>query len=128
MGQGLLDDVFSGEEGVAALLIDLFGEPATLRHIVDGTYTAKTGIETGATTVDDLVDASPPEPYKVNDIDGETIRKGDRWTIVPAHQITLELIPEKFQMIVNGRTYLGISFEPIKSGLEVAAYTIQLRN
>lgn len=128
MGQGLLDDVFAGSDGIAAILLDLFGGTSSITHEVDGAYDPETGVETGASTVVDAdVDISPPTPYRAQDIDGESVRQEDRWSLVPEYQVSIPLIPNKVTVVVNSIRYRMIAYEPILSGDETAAYKLQLR-
>jgi len=126
MGLGKLDSRFTGENGVANRLLVKYGGSLQLIYDTGGTYDRTTMTKAGEVSVDETVDCSPPEPYKKSEIDGTSVLKGDLKTIVPSYQVTNEP-PVGATVNFDSQVWRIIDTEPIKSGNEVAAYTLQIR-
>lgn len=87
-------------------LLAEFGAPVTIRRVTGGTYSPSTDATTGATTTD-LAATGLVRDYRAGQIDGTTIRRGDRElvldaTVTPTVDDTV-LIDSAYWDIVNVR-------------------------
>ena len=133
MGQGIFDDIFPDDGGVADCLVDLFsGEQATITYTTGATEDKTTMTKSGGTDVSYNIDASPLMPYTTSEIDGTQIIKGDVSTIIAANQLvgkspSGEAPPKGAKVVADSVTWRLEGIEKIKSGAKVASYILQLR-
>ncbi len=123
MGNGLLDDIFAGANGVASTLIYEFGTSITIQYANTGVVDPLTNTLSGSTSGSFTVDAIPPRPYNKFYVDGTTILATDLQTTTPA----LTAIEMGYSAVYEDRKYRVINVQPIQSGIEIAAYKLQLR-
>jgi hypothetical protein len=89
-------------------------------------YNRTTGVES-VTEVDHEVKVSPSMGYKLSEIDGRSILRGDFRVILPAAELEVEPDPLTDLLVRGGLAYKVISAHPISSGDENAAFVLQLR-
>lgn len=99
-------------------------------------YTPGTSSATAGTTAAYAVMSAPPYAYRLSQIDGDLIQVGDLRTIVPSQDEAGTALPFAAQLLaptrditasVGGRTYRVLAVTPYRSGDDVAAYELQLR-
>jgi hypothetical protein len=127
MGQGLLDDVFSGSEGVAKTLLNTFGGSGVLTTPGEETYNPITGEETAGASSSWDVDVSAPQNYSADEIDGSAIQRGDCHVQIPACDVSEEPVAGKSTLTIGSTVWTVVSVNPVYSGAEVAVYELQLR-
>jgi hypothetical protein len=109
---------------LAEQLIDkTFGFSVTHRREAR-TYDPATRLNTVSNT-DTAVLITPPAPYAIRRINGTTVLDGDQWTKMSSASGIIPTSADKF--IIGGVTWQVVRVEPIVSGEQTAAYTIQLR-
>lgn len=105
-------------------LINQFGGQATYRR-VQRAYDAGVG-----NVVESLQDIScrisPPSPYVDDRIDGTSIQRGDAECLVARMALTVTPVQED-RLLFKGVTWTIVEVDPIYSGDEIAAFTLQLR-
>ncbi len=134
-GNGLLDDVFSGEEGVATTLLRDFGGSATIVFPGDlGEYDRQT---------DSYPDKKPDSVYTVpfsketgtfasgrvagavrERVGGTLIQSGDVVGMIPYDSITGTIIAGKCRLVTGKACYVIVATEDVSSGNENAAIII----
>lgn len=131
MGQGLLDPIFAGENGLGNVLVNMFGGSgnamALIEYDVNRTYDKTTLTETGTDTQSYTCDMSPPAPLTVKEVPGASIEAGDLFTVIPSFQ-TPEQPPQKAKLTYKGDEYTIVMTWVITSGEEVCNYRLQLRS
>ena len=126
MSLGQLDARFTGATGVANRLITKYGGSVTLVYKTGGTYDKATMTATGEGTITNTVSATPPQPYRTDEIDGTTLQTGDLRTYIPSHQVT-SAPPKGASVTVDGEQWRIMETNPVKSGNDVCMYELQLR-
>lgn len=131
MGQGLLDAVFAGENGLGNTLVNLFGGSgdrlASITYATGRTYNKETMVETGSAETSYTCDMTPPTNFTKEQIDGTQIRVDDLQTVVPAFQVPEEP-PSKATLEYDSRKYTIVKVWRIISGNKVCNYRLQLRS
>jgi len=77
--------------------------------------------------VDHVLKASPPIRYKLAEIDGSAIQRGDFALYVAAANLTIEPTPELDHVIRNGSRYHIVFARPFAGGDQIALYQLQCR-
>lgn len=107
--------------GNAERLIRDKGRSITIRNINNGTYNPLTNSFTGAGTTETSVKAVSSE-YKINEIDGEIVKHGDKKFLIPASaQIS------KNDIIIDDGEYSVIDIEVVKPGDSAVIFIVQAR-
>ena len=115
------DDIFVP---LAERLIDnTFGFDA-IHQRPSRTYDPATGKNT-ETLTSTTVKITPPAPYQERRIDNTLIKIGDQWIQMSSAS---GVVPENTDLfVIGGSTWQVVRIDPIVSGEQTAAYTIQLR-
>lgn len=121
----LFDDVFAGEAGVANQLIDRYGIEVTYRRVTK-TYSASTGKNTGSNT-DSSPKMTPPGMYKKDRIGDSVVEQGDIVTLISGVALSFEPSTKTDFIVYNNQTWQVLAIEPVVSGVQTAAYILQLR-
>src|SRR5262245_34978249 len=77
--------------------------------------------------VDYVLKGSPPYEYKLSEIDGQLVQRGDFLMIVAAIDVAIEPFPKTDKLLRNGITYKIINNEVLAGGDQNAAYILQCR-
>lgn len=127
----LFDNIFSGENGVANTLIDLFGEDGSEAVLIQKRIDTEDDI-TGIVnylTKETNITITPLLKYKLNDIDNTVIKTGDVYTLIKATDIdsiwNIELHSDK--IVINNKDYYIVGINPTETGKLTAMYKVQLR-
>ncbi len=131
MADSILDDIFSGADGVAKCLISLMGGDATIYLPTGaGSYNPLTGSDTtGGLDGGTAIDIASLVPVTDRDIDGTTILKGDFTCLIPESDVTLARSHiQHAEIEFNGTRYKLIEYKTTYSGQNVAMYKAFLRN
>jgi hypothetical protein len=131
--QGLFDGIFAGKTGVAQNLLTILGIDAEVHLKSCKDYDPSTGEE--ITYPDEIfpVKASPPEKYSIKEIDGTNIIQGDVKTIIGSADLERDISTvqkerlERSVLRINSEDLKIITVDPIYSGYQISAYTLQLR-
>lgn len=120
------DDLFGD------LAVDLttdFGSTTSGKLIVVtvGEIDATTGKRTESED-EKTVPMAPPFPFNQTGITNTLVETGDMSTIIAARLLSEEPVPNRDRVILAGREWQIVSVNPLNSGDENAAYTLQLRN
>lgn len=109
---------------LAEKLVDnTFGFDATHRRVTRA-YDVTTGKNTES-NADTTVKITPPAPFEQRRIDGTIIQIGDQQIIMSSSS---GIVPQSTDFfIIGGVTWQVIRIEPIVSGEQTAAYSVQLR-
>lgn len=114
-------------EALASRLVEKFGADATISRSTGGTYNPVTFVTTGATVTSDTTKAVVEE-YRAHEVDGETIRYGDKKILIPLSDLTNLSAPVPNDTIsILGATYRIINVEGVSSGDAIVAYSVQAR-
>jgi len=136
MGQGLLDNVFAGENGLGNVLPKLFGgltdsdgksRQAKICYVTWRTYDKKTMTETGNGVTEYTCDMTPPTGMLKELIDGKEVRTDHFMTVIPSFQ-TPEEPPSRASLEYAGRRYTIVKVWSIVSGSEVCNYRLALES
>lgn len=131
MGQGLLDNVFAGENGLGNLLPKLFGgsgtAQATITYATNRTFDKKTRVETGSDETSYSCDMTPPTAFTDAQMPGASVEVGDLMTVIPSFQ-TPEKPPVKAELSYKGDLYSIEFVGVVTSGNEICNYRLQLRS
>jgi hypothetical protein len=110
---------------LAKQLIDgTFGFTATHRRIAR-TFDPVTGKNAESVT-DTSVKITPPNPYNQRQINDTTILQGDQMIMMSGESGIVPNDNDKF--VIGGNVWKVVAVNPIVSGEQSAAYSIQLRN
>jgi len=126
---GLLD---SSMAGLAVTLTGLFGSTGTLKVYSDDTYNPVTGARSETSTTYTVTNA-PPEKFSSNEIDGDTIKRGDVKMFIPIKDSRGTALPTltdsnlKTEFTYQSITYQVKNIEAVASGAANAGYYLQLR-
>ena len=130
---GLFDELF---QGMAQVITELFvNTPATFIRLKDE-YDPKSGVSVSVEL--DRVEAliTPPFPFDIKQVDGESVMSQDLQAIVPALELlkddgtTFDPIPTtevSISVETRGRSYRAARVEVFSGGDEDAMYGLQLR-
>lgn len=124
----LLDGVF---ESLATTLTGTLGSVVVFKQTVSQyDHEHDTELLTNKTVT---TTSSPPDPYKVNQIDGSLVQGGDLKIIVAAAPFrTASINPiqdgKNWTVTLQAKVYQVIRWMPLNSGGQDAAYEVQLRN
>lgn len=114
-------------EALASRLVEKFGADAIISRSTGGTYNPVTFVTTGATVTSDTTKAVVEE-YRAHEVDGETIRYGDKKILIPLSDLTNLSAPVPNDTIsILGATYRIINVEGVSSGDAIVAYSVQAR-
>ena len=108
-------------------IINKFGKTVTFKERQISSYSANDGqaIETGVILHSSKV--SPPEKFQKRFVDGDIVKESDLAVILPASGLTW--MPKRdLEVEFDNEVWKIMSVEPIFSGEQIVAYTIQLRN
>lgn len=109
------------KSSVVQLIAD-HGVDVTLRNTTHSAYDPSQGTTTPNTPVDTIIRAVFLD-YKLSEIDGSLILRGDRKAV-----FTADSDPEVTDQIIGeGDTVTIVDFKKIKSGSTVVAYVAQVR-
>ena len=129
MAESILDDIFSGSDGVARSLISLLGGDATITQTSAPTYNPLTDTATPIPTTPVPVDISVLEQVSEREINETTVVRGDYRCLMPSDVITLTRDNINHTTITfNGTVYKLVEYKPVYSGQLIAMYTLYLRN
>lgn len=105
-------------------LIAKYGKTVTFSKPGTATYDPVTGTNTPGTPTTTTVKVSPPEAFKINEVNGTTIQAQD----VKVSAAAVDYVPDISQTVTfDGNAYNIISVSPIYSGDLVVKYDCQLR-
>lgn len=124
---GLFDGIFGGKNGVAKTLLNVFGTPAVISIQGTSVYDPETGTATQEEDAEYPVNISPPQGYKLSDIDGSSVLKGDMSTSIAACELSTIPLPDKSSLIFSGEKWRIVNVEPVYTGAIAALYVLQLR-
>lgn len=112
---------------------DLLGEQGysvTFRRVTEGAYDPATG-QTGASSTDDETVIMAFLDYKIAEIDGSQIQRGDRKAILSAYDSSGSLLSKtprvNDQFVGEGDKVSVIDVQTIKSAGVVVGYVCQVR-
>lgn len=117
-----LDELFGD---LAEDLIDQFGGTATLQSVTIN-INAPAGTST-ETIVAETVKISPPQNVEIDAIDGTLVQAGDMQTVLARQGLSNVPVANKDRLVFAGETWKIVGVDPIYSGDQVAAYTLNLR-
>ena len=127
---GQLDQVF---RDTAPILIALFVDKLSTFRRVRQVYGPLTGTDVPVTDAEVEVRLTPPEPYNIREIDGDSVLTQDLKAFAAAltlDDLEFDPIPTSEVTIsiqTRGRVYKAVTVKPVISGDEVALYEFQLR-
>jgi len=111
----------------ASRLINKYGAAITITRTIPGTFSAATQTQTTPTTTSDTLKGTIEE-YKAHEIDGESIRYGDKKILVPKSDLQNLLEPKPGDIIsIDSKTYRVVSHEGLSAGDSFAGFYIQAR-
>ena len=128
MGNAVLDSVFSGSDGLAKRLMNVFGGTAGVipTDVVD--YDPLTGDEVTLLQSATTVDITVLEQVTKKDTEITNVVMGDYKAMIPNSDYAFSRADVQTTPITfNGLSYKLVEFMPIYSGQEVAANTVFLR-
>lgn len=109
---------------LARNMIAKYGKEVVFSKPGTASYDPVTGTNTPGTPTTATVKVSPPEAFKVNEVNGTTIQAQD----VKVSTAAIDYVPDISQTVTfDGNTYNIISVSPVYSGDLVAKYDCQLR-
>lgn len=111
---------------VAKTLIGTFGAPATLSRRGAPLYDTTTGKSTTAET-SSITCSVVWEEFSIREIDGTTIKHGDRKALVSRLAIGYQPNPERDLLTEGGQTYRVLRLLGYPTGAEEAAYSLHVR-
>ena len=129
----LLDNIFSGEAGVACRLLSLFGIDGVFTLKSSKTYDPSDGSEISITGNDYDVTVTPQLQYNTRDVDGINILRSDLYCFISPLDLINDisvLTPgdlNQSTIEINSICYNIIAIQSIFSGEENVAYKFQLR-
>lgn len=109
----------------AQRLVDKYGKAITIRRTVSS-YDPATGTET-TTNTDYSTKTAPPENYRLDQIDGTLVKRGDQRLLVAAQGLSIEPSAQTDSVIMDATTWAVVAVEAIWSGEQVAGWYIQVR-
>lgn len=112
---------------LASRLAQKYGAAATLTRQNPGTFNAATQMQSAPTTVVDTLKVVV-EDYKAHEVDGESVRYGDKKVMIPVSDLTNLLEPKPGDIIeLLATKYRVINVMGISAGDSFAAYSVQVR-
>lgn len=94
--------------------------------IVTETYNPATGQTSEEEPAEVVIKATPPVPYMRRIVEGRDIEASDLETYIAASGLAFT-VSNGLKVTFDGRTFRVVGFEPIYSGEQVCAYSLQLR-
>jgi len=126
----LFDDIFSGANGVAKILVDTFGRDVTYRQWseISGGYDPITDVTSGG-YVTHTITCAPFTAYKKESLADTSVLVGDLKAIVSAVQITWEITDnrDKVSDPITGKLFNVVGHKTVNTGVLDAIYILQLR-
>lgn len=123
----LFDDIFSGEDGVAKVLIELAEKSVSYLRYTEGTYDPISGSDSGSYDIPVTINATPLSKYKINELENSNILKGDLSTYVSPTEVTWEPKLNQDKILDKGVYYYIVNYTDSDTGESSAAYKLQLR-
>lgn len=129
-GDAMLDDIFSGEDGVGTMLTTMFGGPAKIIFMgKKGSYDRQSGKWVGDETTSFYRVAWADDRDRYNNgrkthINGVRVESKDVVGLIKADDITKMMNPGVDKVEVGGKTYNIIAVESLSSGQNSAAYRV----
>ena len=103
----IFDNIFSGSNGIANKLIDIFGTEAYyVRSNNDKTYDPKTDTYTNNEEIRKLITITPPSKYKSYELVNSSIKSTDCKCIVKATDIEYEIKNNSDYIEYKGEKYI----------------------
>jgi len=109
----------------AKRLINDFGKAITIRRTARS-YDPSSGTET-TTTTDHSTNTAPPESYRLDQIDGTNVHRGDQRLFVAASGLSIDPDPQQDTVIMDSTTWQVVAVEGLWSGEQVAGWYLQVR-
>lgn len=113
--------------GTISRLSQKYGATATITRRTGGTFDPILQVSTGGSTSSDTLKIVVEE-YRSHEVDGDTIRYGDKKLTVPQSDLTnlLSVVPDD-TIDVLGTAYRVIDAQGISSGDAIVGYSVQVR-
>ena len=106
--------------------VDVAPATYTFVAVTGNTYSPSTGATAAGTSTNHTVTASPPFEYDRSLVDGDIVRRGDCYIVVPASGLTVTPTPS-MAVAFGGETWRVMSVTTHRGGTQVIAYEVQLR-
>lgn len=114
-------------ESLASRMATKYGAAATLTRRTPSTFNPATQTDSGATTTTDSVDVVLTD-FRAHEIDGDTIRYGDKKILVPKSDLQNLLEPKPDDIItVNSTNYRIVNLMGLSGGDRDIGYIVQGR-
>ncbi len=116
---------------VAINLINKFGKDVVYTNRVynepTDTEIAEGDLSATSSDTDHSIVISPPEPFDVAMINGNTVRTGDTNCFIQGQDVSFS--PNiSDSLAIDGKVYTVVDFAPLYSGNLIAAYNLHLRS
>lgn len=113
--------------GVASRLINKYGTDITITRPVVASFDPATQKATAGTPLTDSIKAVL-EDYKAHEVNGDTVRYGDKKLMIPKSDLTNLSEPAPNDTIdALGTVFRVISVDGVSSGDGIVAYRVQVR-
>jgi len=107
-------------------LVNKYGKTLVFYTYPLTAYDPTTGEETEGAATTYSLKTTPPAQYESKLIDGDLVRNGDTWVLLPASGLEFTPVPG-IKVTFDSITLKIVSVEKIYTGDLIGAYTLQLR-
>lgn len=123
----LFDSVFSGENGIASVLINTLGmSGVTYKHSILGEYNPRTDTYEGSSFTTKTITTSPILRFTSSDEADFGIEQGDCKLIGKGSDFS-DITNKSDMFIIFGKTYMVVNHKKVYTGENVGCIIFQLR-